>query len=311
MIRPINKKGFEMSFSWLFALIAGAFILMLAIFIASKIISQGEGKSDAITAKEIQILLNPLETSFQEGVVTSFNLNVDSRIYNYCIIDGEFGRQIIKVSQKSFDKWTKEGVEVGSSNNYIFSKSPSEGREFLLFVKPFKMPFKVADLIYLIPSSENYCFRNTGEEIKDEIENLGIKNIFLEISDCPEDSINVCFGSGDCEIYVKESQGIVEKDGEVLSFSDDATMYAAIFSSKEVYECQVKRLMMRLEKLADIYREKAIIMDSKGCHSGIGSELVMLKSLAETYQDSTQLGSVYDLANRIEEKVYDSSCKLW
>lgn len=311
MLRPINKKGFEMSFAWMFALIAGAFILGIAIFAASKIISSGESKSDVIIAKEIQNIMNPLETSFQEGVVTSFELSSDTRIYNFCASEGEFGKQILKVSQKTFDQWSDSSPEVSSSSRYIFSESPIEGRKFILFSKPLRMPFKVADLIYMIPADENYCFKGAiDDDIEEELfEQLRIENVFME-SDCPDNSINICFtSSSDCDIIMGDDY--VLKGDERLVFVDDTTMYAAIFSDPTVYECQMKRLAKRLNKLSQIYQKKVVYVDSRGCVSGIQPELAILSGLSESYENSADLERILDVSEEIAEKTGRASCKLW
>ena len=115
-----NKKGaFEVSFAWVFAIVIGAFILFLAIFAAVKLIGLGEEESSAKTSKEIGILLNPLETGFESARSASFNMPVDTRIYGSCDLDGNFGKQLISVSQKSFNKWTETDLEVQFLNKYI------------------------------------------------------------------------------------------------------------------------------------------------------------------------------------------------
>ena len=150
-----NKKAFlQISFAWLFAIIIGGFILFLAIYASTKIIKTEQTALDAGTAKEIGVLLNPLETGFETGKKNSFILPAETRIYNRCNNNGVFGRQIIKISQKSFDKWTDTNVNVGFSNKYIFSENFVEGKKFFLFSKPFKFPFKVTDLIYLTSSKK-------------------------------------------------------------------------------------------------------------------------------------------------------------
>ena len=120
----MNSKGFlQMSFAWLFALIVGAFILFLAIYASTSIVQTEQTSTDAKTAKEIGILLNPLETGFETGKTNSIIIPSETRIFNRCNNDGFFGRQIIKVSQKTFGEWTDTNVDVGFSNKYIFSEN--------------------------------------------------------------------------------------------------------------------------------------------------------------------------------------------
>jgi len=50
-----NKKGLEMSFATIFALIAGATILFLAIYFASRFIVTQQTRIDAQTAKNVAV----------------------------------------------------------------------------------------------------------------------------------------------------------------------------------------------------------------------------------------------------------------
>src|SRR3989344_7386881 len=103
-----NKKGqLQISFAWIFAIVIGAVILFLAIYISTKVVKTGETAVGAKTGKEISVLLNPLETGTEESVVVSLNMPVETRIYNQCSNSSNFGKQIIKISQKSFNKWTE------------------------------------------------------------------------------------------------------------------------------------------------------------------------------------------------------------
>lgn len=301
-----HKRGLEMSFTWLFALIVGAFILFLAIYFVTKFIHQEETEIDAKTSKEIGILLNPLETGFESSKVTSLEMPVESRIYNKCNSFGTFGRQLIQVSQKNFNKWTETNIDVGFANKYIFSEIPIEGKKFYVFSKPFEFPFKVSDLIYMTSSEKNYCFDGAPDEIKDELESLGQENIFTE--NCPDESIEVCF-SGSCDIEVNYDEKIVEKNRKTLNFYGDALMYAAIFADEDVYECQLKRLMQRTEQLALLYNDKAGLVARTGCNSNLN--LIELSNSARGFDDSHYLISMSYTADEIKEQNEMASCRLW
>jgi hypothetical protein len=307
----MKKKGaLQISFAWLFAIIAGAAILFLAIFVATKIIGVGKTESDIKTQQQIGILLNPLESSFTTGITTSFRVPSETKIYNNCESDGSFGRQLISVSQKSLNTWSEPETPSAFSNKYIFSKNPSEGKKFYLFSKPFEMPFKVADLIYLTSDSEEYCLEDMPSgSLRDEIESLKASNPKLALENCSEKSIKVCFSSGECSINVKTSY--VEKGGKNLYYSGDALMVAAIFSDPEVYECQIKRLMQRTEILAKIYLDKEQIVKRAGCDSNIGEELNALSQQAKSLTNSQGVISVMRTADEINEKNKIAICKLW
>lgn len=303
----INKKGFEMSFNWLFAIIVGAFILFLGIYAATKLIGTEQTTQDAKTAKEIGILLNPLEIGFESNKIISLSLPVESRIYNKCDTFGTFGRQIIQVSQKNFDKWTKTDVEISFQNKYLFSEEYSEGKEFYVFSKPFNFPFKISDLIYITPKNKKYCFVNAPEEVKKEINYSGQENLLIE--DCTNESVKVCFKGNACEINVNYGGKTIYKDGETVYFEGDSLMYAGIFGESKIYECQVQRIMQRLSELLLLYKEKSTFISRVGCDSNLGLDL--LKSKLENYKDSGDLNSINSLVKEIEIKNNLAECKLW
>ena len=305
------KRGIEFSFTWIFAVIIGAIILVLAIYAATKIISTGETQTTTATAKEIGVLLNPLETSFQEEVTTSLSITRETRIYNGCDNFGEFGNQKIKTSQKSFGKWSKPGVEIEFQNKYIFSDGYEEGKIFYVFSKPFDFPFKTADLIYLTSSQKKYCFFNAPAGIKEETEKLKQENLLIDCSG-NENVIKVCFDPGTdfgCNVTVRYNSGYVEKNKIRLYFETDALMYGAIFSDKEIYECQVKRLMQRAESLGSIYNKKANLLSQKDCNSNIdfSSFLAALRN----YDDSFDLDVLIPIVNSMKQDNEISSCRLW
>ena len=308
----MNKKGFlQISFAWLFALIIGAFILFLAIYASTKIVKTEQLSLDAETAKEIGVLLNPLETGFETGKTTSIKLPSETRIHNRCNNDGFFGRQIIRVSQKSFDEWSDTNVNVGFSNKHIFSENYVEGKKFFIFSKPFNFPFKVADLIYITSSEKKYCFSNAPKEIENEISNLNQENLFSD--SCPSESIRVCFASGSsCDIVVNYGARYVDKNNERMYFYSNSLMYAAVFSDKEIYECQLKRVMQRGEQLALIYKDKAQFISREGCTTNLDQELLELSNVENQLDNSQNLNNyMINLANELETKNNLEECKLW
>ncbi len=305
----MNNKGYlQISFGWLFAIIVGAFILFIAIYATTRFIGTEEQTLSAKTGKEIGILLNPLETSFETVKTTFFTMPVETRIYNKCNNYGDFGKQIIQVSQKSFGKWAETNINVGFANKYIFSEKEIEGKKFYIFSKPFEFPFKVADLIYMIPSTEKYCFVRPPTYIEDEIDELDHENLLLE-EDCSEEDIKVCFNFGDCNISVWENAGYVEKNGDKVYFEGDALMYAGIFADSDIYECQLKRLMKRLNNLALLYRDKAIFISRTGCYSNLN--LLALSNSAEGLSSSSDLSSINYIVEDIKEQNDLANCKLW
>ncbi len=305
-----KKKGaLQISFGWLFAIIIGAFIIFLAIFGVTKLMQTEQTTLDVKTGREIGVLLNPLEISFESAKTTSFTMPAESRIYNACNNAGNFGKQLIKISQKSFNKWTETNLDVGFANKYIFSKEIVEGKKFYIFSKPFDFPFKVVDRMYMTSSNDIYCFSYAPEEIEEEIESLKQENLF--IGDCSDEMIKVCF-SGDCDIRVHYGSGYVEKQDDELHFSSDALMYAAIFGDVDVYECQLKRLMQRTEELSSIYRDKAILIGGQGCEFEINTDLSELNALAGNLKESGDIILLEIKSDNLNDKNEAAGgCRLW
>jgi len=309
-----SKKGFiQISFPWLFAIIAGIFIIFLAIYGVTKLISTEQTVQDVKTSKELGILLNPLETGFEEAKTTSLTFPVDTRIYNDCTLDGEFGRQIVKISQKSFNQWTETDINIGFSNKYFFSKDIIEGKEMFVFSKPFRFPFKVTDLLYILSSNEVYCFMNAPEDIEEELKNIKSENLLAGNCSNIQNVTKVCFTGGtNCDVNVDPISQSVEKRQGTVYYEGDALMYAGIFSEPEIYECQVQRIMKRLKILAELYNNKATLIAASDCNTNLEAELLQLINLADNFQNSLDLFKMTSTVQEIDRKNNDNSlCKLW
>jgi hypothetical protein len=195
-----NKKGFEFSFGWLFAIIVGSVIIFLAVYASVKLVGTERKAQDTASAKELEIILTPVETGFETAkAVAPIRFPSETRIYNNCSARGNFGEQEISIASSLGlgKKWQAPGTPVLFYNKYIFSSSIAEGKEFYVFSKPFKMPYKIADPLFMISNKEKYCFVNAPNDIYDEVNKLGLKGIYLNesVTDCIRGSKKVCFYS--------------------------------------------------------------------------------------------------------------------
>jgi hypothetical protein len=317
-----NKRGaLEFSFGWIFAILAGVFILALAIYGVTKFINLEKASINAQGATDIGILTNPLESSFETVKRAMITTPAETRIYTNCSNISIFGRQTIRISQKIYNQWSEEGMNITFQNKYIFSDSPVEGKNFYLFSKPFELPFKVADLIYLTSTKDKYCFIDAPIDIQEEIKSLKTQdskneNLFLKTASnpCPEGSINICFktAASSCNIIVNRNLKYVQKGEERMNFEGDALMYAAIFSNKDIYECEVNRLMKRAGQLFDIYRDKSNFLFKKtGCTQELDADLIVLGNMIKNFQDSKDLPYIFAVADDVNKKNEWVECKLW
>lgn len=318
-----NKRGdLQISFSWIFAIIAGVFILFLAIYGVIKVTGIYKNQMNAQGAMSLGILINPFESSFESSQRVLVDGGGEARIYATCSNSSTFGRQTIKTSQKVFNEWSDdETVAVNFQNKYIFSKNPVEGKKFYVFSKPFEMPFKIADLVYITSTKDKYCFVDPPEDIEDEIEYLigenpsSNENFFVEERkmNCPEQSTTICFRVGDtCDVIVSSSGKYVKKSGSTVYYEGDALMYAAIFSEKEEYECQVDRLMMRAGQLYGLYEDKSkFIFQRTRCNAELDFELLRMRTLLKDFSSSNEISTINTLAEEIENINKYAECRLW
>jgi hypothetical protein len=312
-----NKNG-QFNFVWLFAIVAGGAILFLAIFGALKAGDTARFQSDTETAKSISIITDPLQAGFAEGLFGKIIFRQETRINNICF-DGQFGKNDLSVATRSDvgEEWNLAGGATSIHNKYIFSSEKNTGEDYYVFSKPFDFPYKISDLTIL--TTENYCFTGAPEEVVDEIVGLNIPNI--EIENCTfVEAIDVCFGGGNgCDVIVYGScSGNCDSlydEGTVVKGPDDlkyvgSLMYAAIFSEKLIYDCNVERLMYRAGKIGEELVEKADLMNARGCGTNIKPDLVVWSQMAVN-ATADNLISMMVLARNIEKKNDRELCGLW
>ena len=87
----MNKNGLDFTFSWIFAIIAGAVILFSAIYITTKLIDSSEVQEDTLVAGELSNVLGPVETNLEDSKYSVIKFSRDTRVFNDCSTSGAFG----------------------------------------------------------------------------------------------------------------------------------------------------------------------------------------------------------------------------
>ncbi len=315
-----QKKAVALPFNWIFAIIAGSVILFLAIYGTTKIIGTGQKAVYTETSAKILSLLDPLETGLASGNSEVINFKKQSRIYLGCnsLSNKPFGKQTISFSEQTFgEEFGEKGGGINIKNKYVFAEDIVEGKKFYVFSKAFFMGFKVSDLIVI--NSNNYCFYQAPNEIKDDIEGLNLKNINFseDIRDC--EGVKVCFGSSNnCDIMVfgdgisYDSGKVIKGDEEVYYTGD--LIYPAIFSSSKIYECNIQRLMNKFNELSLVYLDKIKIIQSKGCDSNIEANLMLMMDSAKSLKSSKdliELSYQAEIVESINSNAGANNCGLW
>jgi hypothetical protein len=318
-----NKRGFEMSFSMIFSLLAGGIILFLAIYATTKFINQGQQTTNIEAAKSIDNYLGDLVTDIASGASTKINFRKETRVLFGCDppddVNYPFGRQTIGFSEESGigQKWYNSTNKITRKNKYIFADNVEQGKKMFIFIKPFYMGFKVDDLI--IMSSNNYCFDTSSAiplQIRADLENLQMENVHFADT-CGSGNITVCFGSGGCNITVQNTPssaclggcnnyevGSVSKEDGTVEYVGNL-LYGAIFSSKDIYDCNVARLGKKTATLAELYLGKISQVPS-GCGSSIGGDLSTLMGAGDITSNFK-----YQAANHMDNLNVDATCKIY
>lgn len=318
-MRDLIKKG-EFSFVWIFAILAGGSILVLAIYGAVQTGDSLRYKSDTEIGKSISILTDPLQAGFADSSYGKIVFQQETRLNNICF-DGEFGKNDISIATRSGvgEDWNLAGGATSVHNKYIFSKEKNEGFDYYVFSKPFNFPYKVSDLIFLMDG--DYCFLGAPDEIIEEVGRLGIDNIIFGAENCSSGAEKVCFGSneGSCDSIVYGScsgncdsvydEGVVSKSGAELRYIGNL-MWGAIFSDNAVYECNVKRLMFRTAWIAEVFSEKADYMNARDCGTGLKGEMITWRSMVSE-SGSEDLMRLRKLGDDLEKENDREVCGLW
>jgi hypothetical protein len=309
----MNRKGFELSFGWIFAILVGAVIIFLAIYAAGKLASNENQIINTETGKELGILLSPVETNLESGKISQIVFPRETKIGNVCSDKGNFGAQRINItSDTGIISEEDGGVSSTFYNKYLFSSTIMEGKILYVFSKPFEMPYKIADLVFIWSDKESYCFVSPPRLVEDEIVALKPKNIYVtnKINNCTKGSKRVCFASSKCDIDVSMTSKSVKKANSTVYF-EGALLYGAIFASPNIYECQVKRLMKRNTELALLYADKAGDLEAKGCNSNLQGEFLVYANLTLNMNSSIRLRNAEFEATDIERRNHDLLCQIF
>ena len=307
-----NKRGFEFSFAWIFAIIVGAVIIFLAVWGVVQLIGTERTARDSEIGKELGILLNPIETSLESGKSALIKMPGETRLFNDCNNNGVFGVQKISAATKSGigDEWERPGIPSSFFNKYVFSADVVQGEDYKVFVKPFEFPYKVGDLIFIWSVDDEYCFVNAPNNVEEDVEDLDLGiSLVSSLGECSVQSKRVCFASSGCDVDVSLNSKSVY-DGETKYYEGDL-IYGAIFSGKERYECQVKRLMGRASELALLNLAKTNYLTPKGCSSNMENDLSGFANVTLNIGSSLDLRTLGFDSDDLGRRNNLLGCKLW
>ncbi len=347
----MNKRGFVFSFAWIFAIVAGATILFLAIYAAVNIIGAERYHIDTATAAQLSVIFEPLETGLASGKAGFAKFSEETRIFETCNENYKgFGKNGIRTATKSslLEEWEEPGGEITIQHKYLFSNSSEQGKSAFILSKSLELPFKVADLISF--SFQEYCFIDLEETqeidipefILDEFPLLGRDPGYV----CKTTAVNVCFmiegepshlnircdvkvwgcsASEGCEYEYYYGRVEKKKGGRTYYLYYIADLiYPAIYSEPEIYRCNVKRLMTRLVKESRVYQDESKFLSGGGCGTVNFANFEELKTQAEEIKRSANLDQTdisimeglnnplfINTINNLNKQNDAAECELW
>lgn len=280
-------------------MLVGAIIIIFAIVFVGKVGIVEQQKQNVVVAKYLDLFFNPFASigaiaeGFGKRVELPYEINAEFRC-----VGGE------------------ERVIVGSGNkrgyekleNFVYSPSRLKTKELSVFSKPFNLPFRVTDLIFVFDTSHQFCLLYDDDfsksivdsVVEDVSDNLGDADNFVKcktLNCCQPDARVISFKSraiqGEAEVTISdESNGrfdygrIFFSDGKNIPFVGFPLVEAAVFSDYEIYSCNFQRLMKKISAISEIYQGKASFLgrvkQRQICNYGsFSSDLEKMKGAAQ------------------------------
>jgi hypothetical protein len=277
--RKVRKSQLS-SFAWIFSIIVGAVFFFLAFFFVTQYGKKtAEPQREAIVESGISVLVEPFSAigSLVEAQGSVLEFPPETYVEFGCNVDGDYSEIKARSTKERTFSLIKKAYD-----KYIFS-SPiaTKGKEnYFAFSMPLKEPFYIATPVIIV--TNNYCFVGLPYEMQEELKAISEKinltkyrfNFTQTSGECPTGYITVC--ERGCNFQIQFLCG--GKCGFVGNkFWWGDLVYPAIFADSEVYNCNLKRILGRMETLADIYKAKA--NNLQGCSVGqIVSSLDSLKN---------------------------------
>ncbi|MBU2496638.1 MAG: hypothetical protein KJ767_01085 [Nanoarchaeota archaeon] len=314
-----NKKG-EMFLNWVLILIVGAVIIVFAVFFLQRITNVEEQKQDVLTQEYVDLLFNPFTTigAVAEGYGKEFDFKSEVQIDFKCV-NGEERIYSGKASGRKIE-------------NLVYS-SDLQTKKLLVFTKPFELPFRIGDLIFAFDAEQEYCLISDSssdfvvdaifEDVEENLKNVKIERCDYNDAFCCNRLNNyktISFVKGLVEDVNFYGQGLVsdtfaygeiyfnggtEEETGISEFIGLPLIEAAIFSDKEIYDCNFERLMNKVSLVADIYEKKAGYLQTDECqYSTIISYLDEMQRAA----NEKDMENLYAAAVKLEQANKGLAC---
>ncbi|MBS3156860.1 hypothetical protein J4442_01660 [Candidatus Woesearchaeota archaeon] len=249
----MNKKGFEISFSWLFSIIAGISIFLFLVWFAVQ-------QTDLFGNLTAKVAVEELDIAF-----TGFKSNlVGSKL--------EFGKEIKLEFKCDPSTLNEERMFVNGvagkklKGNIVFAPEGMKDNEFKFFTYGWNAPFRITNFIFITGNDKFFYLEDAPDEINkipemfigsdETIQFIDLDSVNLvDCSDNVNGNKKKVFYEGQIngEYYGKLCDGGTDRD-----FYGNAMIYAYIFSDTSNFFCLTNHVALKkYENIRKVYLKKA------------------------------------------------------
>lgn len=291
-----QKGQVEVTFNWVYILIAGAIILLFFVAIVVKQKAQAEEN----LATDVVRLMESIFTAAGAAEKTKNVVDAGGLTGYTLYFNCEDGVSIYGIKEQS--------ARVEDAINPFFAPLEIKTAQLITWSLPYKLPFKIIDLLFVTSSNTRYYIYGTEEEFINEFLNAtqgmnvkaitqGMyasldpeKNFQIRIIDVdgtlvksgstvPEkiqqlddDRVTALVFSGSQMVTFFAKEGKVWKKLNNVPISiislggeRDAAKYAAIFAGNDqLYQCNMKKVFRRLKYVNEVYGGEGIAYGEVG-----------------------------------------------
>ena len=246
----MEKRGFAIAFSWIFAIIAGMVIFLFLMNFAYKHIFLSESKTQTVLLTNLESQLDSL--SVAEFLDKEIDLNGQFEINFDCS----------SISTKS-SKISTEKI--------IFSDKKIISNKLKLWTQNWKYPFDTANFYYI--TSKNFYLFDAPYDLYSKIPSRF--NFLIPPDPVPKDAVLIFFrqpSQSELERY-KNNQIKIIKDNTIIfypsqetGFFGDEMLIGAIFAEDYAqYNCLKDKALARLKIVSQVYKQKAETLSRVEC----------------------------------------------
>ncbi|MEK6932349.1 MAG: hypothetical protein AABW56_00980 [Nanoarchaeota archaeon] len=253
----------QAEFNWIFIIIAGAIILAFFTGFAFKYKALQEEK---ISIQLLTSLDNTLTSLKSSPFKTLDKINLPNEISITC--------NDIIVNEKKF-----------KTNNLLFSQGKLS-KEMLVYYRPFKLPFKIADFYLITDSNKRYNL----------IYDSSTQNYVVSlINDLPDD-LQAKFSYSTTEKTNMINIRITNLNDDKLRvnnqelYKNDDLVLAAIFSDE--FSCMNEKIKLELNNVIQVYKDKSLTVNKDTCN--YVPFLTYLDKLKNDYSYSSSIEGIND-----------------